>query len=402
MDTVSAEALSVDKPAETRRWPDVLGAWLGIGTAPGALIVGAGMAARHGGAVPIFSVLLSVGAMFAVVWLPGLLGVNPPHGEGLKLTDLTPKYFSPGMQRALAGLIALGMTGWFGFNVGLGGAALSALIEAPGFVGPLLIGIPVLIFSLLGIKRWNGLAVLTTAAVIVLVVMVSVRFAGGAKIISFSFGDPANLVVDMATLIGYLAVFAVRSPDFTAGFTRKKDLVISNLLLCVPIILIALAGVGLQQGTGSADLVSIMAQPGGLKIGNLLIFLAVIAPALTILYSGAPALKASVGLKEKYGMYLITAVGLTLAITRFDLLLIDYLGYLAALMPPVVIPLAVEAARRRRGGEPRMVSVWVWLPGAAVSVILTIFSHPMAALAGLLVAAAASAVWVMVMNRKRA
>ncbi|MBM0280108.1 hypothetical protein [Micromonospora tarensis] len=34
-----------------RRWPAAVGAWLGIGTAPATLVLGAAMAARHGGAV---------------------------------------------------------------------------------------------------------------------------------------------------------------------------------------------------------------------------------------------------------------------------------------------------------------------------------------------------------------
>ncbi len=389
-----------NKITETHHWQDVLGAWLGIGTAPGALIVGAGLASRYDGPVPLISILVSVVAMFALLWFPGLIGIAPPIGEGAKLTELAPKYFGPGMQRILAALIAIGMTGWFGFNVGLGGAALSSLLNLPGFIGPLIIGITVLVFSLMGIRRWNGLAALTTIAVIILVGLISVRYSARMIPVTLSVGNPLLMVVDVATFIGYVSVFSVRAPDFTAGFVSRKDLLISDLLLCIPVVLIALAGVGLQQGTGSTDLVGILAQPGGLAIGNLLVFLAVIAPSFTILYSGAPALRAAVGLNETIGMYAISAVGLGLAIARFDLFLINWLGMLAALLPPLVIPMAVEAARRRQGGKPHRITIWLWLPGALTSALLTVLKWPTAALFGLLISGLVTLVWFFAIKRE--
>lgn len=387
--------------AKQHSWQDVLGAWLGIGTAPGALIVGAGLASRHGGPVPLISILVSFAAMFALLWFPGLLGMAPPVGEGAKLTELAPKYFRPEMQRILAALIALGMTGWFGFNVGLGGAALSSLLSLPNYIGPLIIGVTVLVFSLMGIKRWNGLAALTTIAVIILVVLVSIRYSARMIPVTFSVSSPLLMVVDVATFVGYVSVFSVRAPDFTAGFRSRKDLLISDLLLCVPVVLISLAGIGLQQGTGSIDLVGILAQPGGLAIGNLLVFLAVIAPSFTILYSGAPALQAAVGLNETIGMYVISAVGLGLAIARFDLLLLNWLGMLAALLPPLVIPLAVEAYRRRHGQKPHLVTIWLWLPGAFISVLLTILKWPTASLFGLLLSGFVTLAWYLTINQTK-
>lgn len=385
--------------AKPRHWQDVLGAWLGIGTAPGALLVGAGMASRHAGPVPLISILIGFVALFTILWLPGLLGVIPPVGEGLKLTEVAPRYFMPGMQRILAALIAIGMIGWFGFNVGLGGAALSSLLHLPDYVGPLMIAVAVLVFSLLGIQRWNGLAALTTIAVVILVVLISVRYSARVMPVTLSVRNPLLMIVDIATFVGYVAVFSVRAPDFTAGFTSRKDLFASVLLLSVPVVLISLAGIGLQQGTGSTDLVGILAQPGGLAFGNLLVFLAVIAPSFTILYSGAPALRAAVGLDETAGMFVISAIGLGLAVARFDLFLINWLSMLAALLPPLIIPMAAEAARRRRGREPHLVPIWLWLPGAFTSVLLTVQSRPTAALFGLLVSAFVTLVWFLVINR---
>ena len=230
------------------------------------------------------------------------------------------------------------------------------------------------------------MAILTTLAVLGLVVLVALRLAAPVSPVALRPSSLTDLVTDVAVFIGYISVFSVRAPDFTAGLPRRRDLVILDLLLIIPVMLIALAGVGLGQGIGSSDLVNELAQPGGLALGNLLIMLAVIAPTFTTLYSGAPALEAAIGLKARPGMVLITVLGLALAITRFDLLLLAWLQVLAAMLPPLVVPLAVESTRRRQGSTPLKIPLWAWLPGSLLSMGLTLLHQPLAPLLGLLVA----------------
>lgn len=379
--------------AKTKRWTNAAGAWLGIGTSPGTLILGAGIAQRYDGPIPLISLLLSFIAMFLLLWYPGRLGLNPPIGDGRNLSGISRLYFGTSMQRLIAAMIAIGMIGWFGFNVGLGGAALGALINAPAWIGQLALGIPILLLSLAGLRIWNRLAYVTTIAVIVLVGIITLRLSDGSSPITSHVDNPLNPLVDAAIFIGFISVFSIRTPDFTNGLNRRKDLAISELLLILPILLIALAGIALHQGTGSADLVSILASPGGLAIGNLLIALSVIAPTFTTLYSGAPALKSSIGMHEKPAMLLITAIGLGLAVMRFDRQLISWVSVLAAMLPPLIVPLAVESAHRRRGHPARVIPIWLWLPGALVSMALSLLEHPLAVLGGLIVAGISTAIW---------
>ncbi len=376
-----------------RPWSSVAGAWLGLGTAPGALLLGAGMAARHGGAVPLFSLLVGFGCIFALLWFQGSLGLVPPLGDGGNLTEVATRYFGPGMQRLIGGLIALGMIGWMGFNLGLGAAALSALIQVSQWASVLLLGLPILVLSLFGIKGWNGLAAVTTFSVLVLVVLVVTALGAHAFPVSLSLDDPLLIVTDVAVLIGYIAVFGVRAPDFTAGLRRRGDLIVVGLLLCVPMLITLLAGIDLRQGTGSDDLVAVLARPGGLAIGNLLVALAVIAPTFTIFFSGVPGLCVATGMGERAAMFVIGATGMALAIARFDQWLLSWLGILAAILPPLVVPLAVESTARRHGRAGRVVPAWVWLAGAAVSLALTLAQHPLALLAGLAASAVALVIW---------
>lgn len=396
---MSTEISGNGDQAVSRKWSQVAGAWLGIGTAPGALLLGAGLAQRHGGQAPLLTLLLSLAGMFALLWSQGSLGLKPPLGDGFNFTRLTPLYFGAEMQRILGGLIAIGMIGWFGFNVGLGGAALSSLLHLPAAAGPLLLGLPVLVLSLLGMRSWNALAALATVAVMVLVALITIRLPAPAFPIMLSTGNPLYLVTDIATFIGYISVFSVRAPDFSAGLSTRRDLMISVLLLCLPVMAIAVAGVNLHMGTGSTDLVGILSRSGGLAMANLLLTLAVIAPTFTTLYSGAPALKALTGIPEKPGMILITAIGTGLAVVRFDLLLLSWLRLLAAVLPPLIVPLVAESNRRRRGQAGRLIPLWVWMPGSLLSVVLMLLEHPLAPLAGLLLAGIGILVWYIGFDR---
>jgi hypothetical protein len=253
--------------------------------------------------------------------------------------------------------------------------------------------LPILLLSLRGIKGWNGFAAVTTISVLILVVLVATQLGAHAIPVSWGAGDPSYVITDMAVLVGYVSVFLVRAPDFTAGLTTRRDLHIVGLMLCVPLVLVVLAGVDLRQGTGTDDLVGILARPGGLAIGNLLIALAVIAPTFTTYYSGVPALRAATGLDERAAMLIFGVVGTALAIARFDLWLLMWLGLLAAVMPPLIVPLVIESTSRRRGGRARIIPPWVWLAGAIVSLALTLAHQPLALLAGLFTAALASGLW---------
>jgi hypothetical protein len=376
-----------------RSWRDVAGAWLGIGTAPTGLLLGAGLAARHGGPIPLFSLCAGLACVFAMLWFQGHLGLQPPLGDGGNLTQIAPRYFNAVMQKLLGALIALGMTGWFGLNVAMGGAALGALLRQPQWLAALAMGIPIFVLSLRGMTSWNALAALTTICVLVLSALIVARYGAATLPFAASVAPPLPTLNDVAALMGFVAVFSVRAPDFTVGLTSRRDLAIVGLLLCLPLLLTILAGASLEQGTGSADLVNVLAGANGLAIGNLLITLAMIAPTFTTLYSGAPALRAVVGWSESSGMFVMTIVGLALALVRLDLWFLPWLSLLAAVLPPVLVPLAVESVRRRAGCAPRVLPARLWLIGALAATAFTLVRAPVAVLVGMGAAGIATGIW---------
>lgn len=375
-----------------RRWLGYSGAWLGIGTAPGALLVGAGLAARHHGTIPLASLGGGLLLIAALVWVQGHVGLHPPLGEGGGLIQLTPRYFTPAMGRIVAALIALGMTGWYGVNVGMGASALSLLLAVPRWLTAFVLGVPIALLALRGIRGWNWLATVTTTCALVLVGLILWRYQAASAAATMA-DAPADVAADLAVMLGYVGVFSLRAPDFTAGLAGRPDLNAVTALLIVPLAAVVFAGAVLAQRSGSSDVFTVLAGSGGLAFGNLLIALAVIAPTFTTFHSGAPTWRIATGIGERQAMLLMTAIGLTLAALHFDSLLLPWLSALGAILPPVAVPLVTEFLLRRRGRSPRPVPVWPWLAGALVAAVLVVVRSPLAMLAGFLITGAGTLLW---------
>ncbi|MEU4397570.1 hypothetical protein [Micromonospora orduensis] len=381
----------MDGSAGGRRWPAAVGAWLGIGTAPATLVLGAAMAARHGGAVPAAGLLLGGALMAALLWGQGRIGLRRPLGDGGTLTAVLPAYLGDASRVLLAAVLAVTMVGWNGFNVGLGGASVAALTHLPAWTGPALLEVAVLAVSWAPARFGNRIAVFTTLSAVVLV--------GWCLTVLPPPGAPVRLgaggLADASALIGYASVFALRAPDFSAGLVRRRDLAWCVGLLIGPALLGVLAGAGLWLRTGSADVVALLAAGSGLAAyANLFVAVAVFAAALTTTYSGALALR---GLAPRFpartAMLLVAVLGGALAVARFDRLVLPWLTLLAAALPVLVVPMATEAAARRRGRAARTVPAWCWVPPAVLAVTCALAGVDSAPLLGLLLAGACTVLW---------
>lgn len=374
-------------------WRTRAGAWLGIGASPAALLVGAGLAARHEGPPPLVAVVLGAVLMIAVLAAQGSLGLAPPVGEGTTLSALAPRYLPRRTRTLMNGLLAAAMVGWFGFNVGLGGAAVAALLSLPGWLGPVLFGAPIVALSFGGIRRWNVVAVVATVCALSLGVAVTARLGAPVVPVTAQLTDVPLALTDVATFLGYVAVFGVRAPDFTAGLRGPRDLAWCVGLFVVPMVGMTLAGVALHIGTRSDDLVATLASPEGLAAGNILVAASVIGASFTTTYSGSLALRAITRLTARRAVAVVALPGLVLAVARFDRLLLPWLVVLAAALPPLIVPMAVERACRRRRSPSRLVPAWTWLPASVAAVALVAAGEPTAPVAGLVVAGVATAVW---------
>jgi cytosine permease len=378
---------------EARRWPQALGPWLGVGAAPAALTLGAAMAQRHGGAVPLIALLAGAALMIALLASQGRLGLKPPHGDDGTLTDVAPAYLSRLSRMVLGVILALAMIGWNGFNVGLGGASLATVTGLPGPVAAVLLGALVFAVSFAPAQFANRTGIFTTLCAIALIAFCVSQLSPPTSPVDFKVDSLTATAADIAALGGYIAVFAVRAPDFSRGLARRRDLAWCVGLLVFPAVCAAVAGAGIWLRTGEADVVAVLASsPGIATYANLFITLAVFTPALTTTYSGALAMRSVLPrLPAAHGMLVVAIAGGVLAAARFDTLLLPWLAVLAAVLPPLIVPMAAEAALRRRGRPPHRVPLWTWLPAGAFATVLTSFGLLYAPIAGLLVASLATA-----------
>ncbi|MFI6759917.1 hypothetical protein ACIBF5_12350 [Micromonospora sp. NPDC050417] len=353
------------------------------------------MADRHHGAVPVLAFVGGAALMALLLFGQGALGVRPPYGEGGTLTEVAPRYLPPAGRAVLSAVLGVAMIGWFGFNVGLGGASLATVTGLPGPVGALLLSGAVLAVSYASPRLGNRIAVGTTLAALALVAVCVARLRPATAPVTLHAGGWGT-AADVAAMAGYVSVFALRAPDFSRGLASRRDLGWCVLLLVAPAVAVGIAGAGVWLRTGSTDVVAVLGGTSGIAAyGNLFVTAAVFAPALTTTYSGALALRGGwPALSPTAGMLIVAVPGAVLAAARFDRLLLPWLSVLAATLPPLIVPMATEAWRRRRGRPARAVPVWTWLPAGLVATAMTAAGLAVAAVTGLAIAAVATAVQV--------
>lgn len=386
--------MTTTQPVVGVPWTRRLGAFLAIGTSPGALVLGAGLAVRNDGAVPVVGLTVGAIAMAVMLYAQGLLGVVPPVGSGGSLADTADSYLGRRTLPLLHGLLGFAMVGWFGFNVGLGGAALAVVLRVPALLGPVLLAAPIVLVAARGRRGWNGLAIVTTSAALALVALVVSRTASGPLPVVLTGPSPVGWLGDAGALIGYIAVFSLRAPDFSHGLATRRDLGLCVGALVGSTILVALAGASLARATGTVDVVAAVSGVSASVLGNLLVATAVVAATFTTLHSGALALRAIVPVPSGVAVAAISLPGTLLAIFRFDRYLVSWLELLAVLLPPLLVPMVVEAARRRRGRRTRWVVTATWVPGALAGLAAAAWGPPIDAVApilGLTVAGLATA-----------
>lgn len=364
-------------------WRSKLGPWVSIGVSPGVLLLGAAIASRHGGLIPLISLGLGVGLIVLICYIQGLIGLVPPYGQNSNLTAALPGYVHPLTKQILSLILAFSMVGWFGFNVGLGGGALGAVTGMPDYLAAIIIGVPIIAVSTGDMRFWNALTVVTSLSSLGLILLVATNIIGDSAVApTISMGVlSGNVFLDVAGFLGYIAVFGTRAPDFTAGLAQPRDLIICIVCLCAPMVILVLVGIGLQTATGSTDLVAVL-YANNLNLGNLFVVLSIVGAAFTTVYSGSLALKTVRDSRHLTAVLTIGLPGLLLAMYRFDRYLIEWLTVLAAILPSFALAMMVETIRRSRGYSPRRIPLWTWLPGAGVACILVVLNVPTAVLIG--------------------
>lgn len=346
-------------------WYRRAGVWVGIGTGPGALSVGGGLAAQL--SLPTLLVAVPVGALLLTALAVAQGAVSRQRRE--PLAQRASSTFGAGLGAGLVNLaILLGMIGWASFYVGIAGFSLATLLSLPSWAGAFLVVLALWALNELGLDRWNLLVWITTfsalgAAIFALVIMGARPTSGGEAGVSLR-----EFLWGTGSVVTYGIVFAARAGDFTWDLEADSDVYKAGLALLVPLLIFLGIGAGLYQMVGDWNLADILAQHQSAGLGHLFLILSIIAPALSGLHSGALALESLASLNSRQSAGLICSASFVLGATRFDRWLLSFLDVLGAAIPPALVIMLLTAVLADK--PRRSTALAAWTAGAVVSVIL--------------------------------
>jgi len=373
--------VSASRPLGSQaRWFQRVGPWLGIGTGPGALAVGGALAMRLSPPA-VLGVILAGGLLLAVLaTAQGWLGQRRRYSLAVQAEATFGK-----AGWVLNLMMAMGLLGWLGFYIGLGGAMLAHLLGLPDAAGALLLTGLLAVILICGIDQWNAMAIATAIAALLTAILVFRRTGVVWPAPPWPAPTASDIGVGLTQVVAYAIVFALRASDFTWDLRKGQDVVKVGAALYGTLVIFM--GIGALMGwtLGNWNPAEALAQTPGAFLGELLLSLAVIAPALSAMHSAALAVTACFSVPPSFPLMVgIAGLGGMLGAGRFDRWLLPFLDGLGWLLPPA---LAVILTEGWMGIE--LSPIWktgAWGLGALGALVWGAFALPFPMLGGMAIA----------------
>ncbi|MFT5194015.1 MAG: purine-cytosine permease-like protein [Cellvibrionaceae bacterium] len=353
----------------TARWYNRAGIWIGIGINPASITLGGSLAARLEKPTLIWVLPLGVFCLWAITLACGLIGRRKRH----KFVEWSTATFGIGVGAVLINLsMALGMTGWSGFQMGLGGTSFANLmgINHATWFGVIAMGLLVLVLGNLEINKWNWFVWLTTLsslAMALIATIIALRLDGSTPL------DPrpatlGSIFSVITSIVAFASLFALRSTDFTWDLISDRDVFIDATLFICSFLISNIIGVMLYQATGSSDLAVVLSGTPLALLGKAFLFVSLLSPALSSMLSGSLAWSAVLKIKYWQATALLITTGVVLGLVRFDQSLILFLDWLAAIMPPAIAIMIVYGFSSRKFST--RISLAGWMVGAVIAIVI--------------------------------
>ncbi|MGB1250511.1 MAG: hypothetical protein ACPG8W_07880 [Candidatus Promineifilaceae bacterium] len=349
----------------TTRWQQRAGIWIGIGINPASITLGGGLASR----LPLSALwwLMPLGAAI-LCCLAGSCGVIARRRRE-PFAKWSVSTFGLGAGALLLNvMMATGMMGWSGFQLGLAGTSLANILSLRGWMGIVLLAVAIFVFSGLGVNRWNRLVWVTTTASLALV-LVALAIVGGnsAETIPSDTLTLSSSIYVIGSIISFAALFSLRSSDFAWDLQSDRDVWMDAGLFFVVLTISMFVGALLYNATGSWNLDTIMAATPYAVLGQVFIIISLLSATLSTLHSGSLALAEVVRIPPRVSAAIFLMVGTGLGITRFDRRLLPFLEWIGAATPPAIAVMIAYALLKRPLSSRLMLTAW--LVGAGVAVV---------------------------------
>lgn len=344
------------------RWQQRVGIWLGISINPASITLGAGLAARVSLEKLIILIPVGVILLTALVLTAGVIG----RRHRLPLAGLASRTFGDGSgARVLNLLMAMGMLGWGGFQVGLAGSSLAGLLGWPLWVGMVITAVSIYTLGSMGVNRWNALVWVTALAslgVAIISLLVSLGQIEPGPALAFGVGDALWVI---GGIIAYASLFALRCSDFTWDLASDRDVFIDGLAFAIPLVISLAIGALLFQAVGSPNIGDVLAETRYAFLGLVFLVISLLSPAMSGLHSGSLAMRQVIPISRQKAMLLHCGLALLLGLTRFDYLILPFLEWVGALLPSALVVIILRTAVPL----PPHLSRTAWWAGAAAGAI---------------------------------
>lgn len=363
---------------QTIPWHRRASVWLGLGINPASISLGGGLAQRLSlfdlcWIIPIAAAVLSL-----ICTAQGLIG----RRRRQQLAQIAADTFGRGYGAAALNLmIAIGMVGWGGFQGGVSGASLAQLLNWPDWAGAILMVVGLLILSELGVNRWAALVWVTTLSALALAIfaLATIDLSPVRATLTAS-STPITWLWALGTTIAYAMLFSLRNPDFSYDMRTDSDVIKANLCLFFPIVFAMFAGAMLFGATGDWNIADVLTTAQSAALGHIFLIMAVVSPLLSGYYSGSLALSSSSRFTARQSVYIIAILGAVLAATRFDRLLLPFLGILGASLGPALAVILFSQLLPSKASK--IATNGAWIIGAIAAIILQLQGQSIHVFAG--------------------
>jgi purine-cytosine permease-like protein len=367
-------------------WPKLqwryAGPWLGIATAPAALMLGGGVAQQ----TPFDQIPLAIGLGVLVLWLLSTSQGRMGATRRRPLVELARPVLGTSIARwTNTALIAVLMMGWAGFSTGVAGGSLAQLFAMPEIVG--FIVWAVLMFFLLwsGIHFGSLIALLGSLATLMLMVwgLVQVNTLGQ---VAEPIAPTGTVFSGLSLIIGYGSAFSLRCVDFTQAIHPRHVVWMSMFGLAVPLALVCFSGAWLYNAAGTWDLSLLLNLLGFPLLANAFIVIGFLGAGISNMHSGSLALEDLFRCKRILALAIVSIVSIVLALLEFEQGMVVWFQFLSVVVVPLIgVMLTHYGLRIQRVVDVNKPGLIAWVVGA-IAGVLTPHTLPKA-LVGIVVAA---------------
>lgn len=307
--------------------------WFGAGVSIAEILTGtyfASLGFSKGVAAILLGHLIGAVLMFAA----GMIGAR----EEKSAMETVKMSFGEKGSILFSALNVLQLVGWTAIMIYDGALAAGGVFAAPSFVWPLVIGVLILVWILIGLKNLGKINTAAMTALLILCVILCVvifRQGGTASVLpddSLSFGAAVELGVAMP--LSWLPLISDYTREAQKPFAATF---VSVAVYSVVSIFMYVIGMSAAIFTGTGDIAAIMVKAGMGVAGLLIIVFSTVTTTFLDAYSaGVSSVSISKKINEKWAAVIVTVIGTAAAIIWPMDDITDFLYLIGSVFAPMI------------------------------------------------------------------